>query len=224
MATGGSPDRSVGVMKPVGLEPQTAPRIFIAAPAFKRLALYIELCPFEVSGLGTVEPIGRDLLVTEVFLIRQRASDSDTELDPQAVGDHLLETVQKGGDPTALRLWWHSHGGGPIFWSETDEETIAALQIDQLVSIVGNKRREFGCRLDRFMPQRLTVEGLPLVPLQDAPPEDGESLRRQIMVELREKVTLIQREVSMVPEIFLDPSCVMEIAIPFDEPEPPQRQ
>ena len=209
-------------MKPVGPDPQTLPRMFIAASAFKRLALYIELCPFEVSGLGTVEPSGKDLLVTEVFLIRQRASDSDTELDPEAVAGHLLQILQEGRDPSTLRLWWHSHADGPIFWSNTDEETITSLQIEQLVSIVGNKRCEFGCRLDQFTPKRLTVDGLPLIPLQDLALEDEESLRRQIFGELREKVTLIQRDVSTVPEIFLDSSCVLEIPIPFDEHEPPQ--
>lgn len=210
-------------MKPLGPEQRRAPRVFIPPEALQRLTLYIDLCPFEVGGLGTVQPFGEDLLVADIFLIRQRASDSDTELDPQAVADHLLRTVREGKDPSALRLWWHSHAEADITWSDTDEKTIEAFQIEQLVSIVGNKRHEFGCRLDQFSPERLTFDRLPLTPTPNGKPDDEESLRKQIMAELREKVTLIHRETSLVPEIFLDPSSsTVEIAIPFDEPEPPQ--
>ena len=210
-------------MKPAGPEAGLPARIFIDAQAFRRLKLYIDLCPSEVGGLGTVEPIGPDLLVTDIFLIRQRASNTDTELDPEAVAEHLLHILQEGRDPAALRLWWHSHADGSIFWSDTDEETIASLHIDQLISIVGNKRHEFRCRLDRFSPRRLTFDGIHLLPIHDDSPEDEDRLWKETLVELQEKVTLIRREVSMVPELFFDSSGSVEIVIPFDEQEPPQR-
>jgi len=210
-------------LEPLGLEQRKVPRVLIAPQAFRRLTLYIDLCPVEVGGLGTVEPFGEDLLVAEIFLIRQQASHSDTELDPGAVAEHLLRTIREGKDPSSLRLWWHSHAEADITWSETDEETIAALQIEQLVSIVGNKRHQFGCRLDQFSPTRLTLDKLPLIPSRDEKLDDEKSLRSQIMVELREKVTLIYRETSMVPEIFLDPSSTLVIPIPFDDPEPPHQ-
>lgn len=211
-------------MEPVGPEQGKVPRILIAPRALQRLKLYIDLCPFEVGGLGTVEPFGEDLLVADIFLIRQRASESDTELDPQAVADHLVQTLQEGKDPSSLRLWWHSHAEGRILWSDTDERTIEALQIDQLVSIVGNKRHEFGCRLDQFSPKRLTLDGLPLLPTPDEIPEDQEPLRKKIMAELREKVTLIRRDISLVPELFLNPSSTLEIPVPFEEEESPQQE
>lgn len=210
-------------MKPGGPEQGSVPRVLIPPRVLQRLKLYIDLCPFEVSGLGTVVPLGEDLLVTDILLLRQRATDSDTELDPQAVADHLLRTIQDGKDPSSLRLWWHSHAEGDIAWSDTDERTIARLRIEQLVSIVGNKRHQFCCRLDYFSPKRLTADHLPLIPLQNGSPADDPSLRRQVMAELREKVTLLHREYSVVPEIFLDSSATLEIPIPFDEPEPPHQ-
>ena len=210
-------------MEPREPERGRLPRVFIAAQALRRLKLYIDLCPFEVGGLGTVERRGEDLLVADIFLIRQRASHSDTELDPQAVAEHLLRTIQEGKDPSSLRLWWHSHAEADITWSDTDENTIEAFQIEQLVSIVGNKRHEFGCRLDRFSPKRLTLDKLPLIPAPDGLPDDEAFLRKQIMAELREKVTLIHREFSVVPELFFNPSSTLEIQIPFEEPEPPRR-
>ncbi|MGE5849752.1 MAG: hypothetical protein ACM362_06485 [Candidatus Methylomirabilota bacterium] len=202
---------------------RNAPRILIAAPVFRRLQLYIDLCPFEVGGLGSVEAFGDDLLVTSAILIRQRATGSDVELDSQAIADHLLQILREGRDPSSLRVWWHSHAEGPILWSSTDERTIEGMQIDRLVSIVGNKRNEFACRLDEFSPRRRTFDGLPLLPMPDGVLEDEATLRLQVMAELREKVTLIHRDVSEVPEIFLDPSCTLEIPIPFDEPRAPQQ-
>lgn len=204
-------------------EQEKAPRVLIALQAFLRLKLYVDLCPFEVGGLGTVEPRGENLLVTDLFLIRQRASDSDTELDPQAVAEHLLQTVREGKDPATLRVWWHSHAEADVTWSDTDERTIAGLRIEQLVSIVGNKRHQFRCRLDHFSPRRLTADGLPLLPAPDGRPSDEAALRRQILAELREKVTLIHREYSEVPEIFFNPSSTVEIPITFDEADPPDQ-
>ncbi|MBI4390891.1 MAG: hypothetical protein HY575_03330 [candidate division NC10 bacterium] len=207
-----------------GVEHGNVPRVFIAPRALHRLKLYIDLCPFEVGGLGTVEQAGEDVLVTDIVLIRQRASDSDTELDPQAVAEYLLQTVREGKDPSALRLWWHSHAEADVTWSDTDERTIAGLRIDQLVSIVGNKRHEFACRLDHFSPGRVTLHRLPLISSREEESPDEESLREQVMAELREKVILIHREYSEIPEIFFNPSgSTLEIPITFDEADPPDQ-
>lgn len=89
--TPGKKDMQMGAM------PSRLPHIFIANGAFRRLKLYTDLCPFEVGGLGTVEPFGNDLLVTHIFLVRQRVSDTDTELDPQALADHLLQPFKGEG-------------------------------------------------------------------------------------------------------------------------------
>ncbi len=209
-------------MNPVGSEPGAIPRILIAAEAFQRLKLYIDLCPSEVGGLGTVGQLETDLLVTSISLIGQRASDADTELDPEAVADHLLRILQQAGDLSAVRLWWHSHAEGQIFWSKIDEETIQSLHIDPLLSIVGNKRHEFRCRMDLFSPDRITLDSLPLLPLPNDRPAEPDSLRREVVAELREKLRLIRREVFPEPELIFGASEALEIPIPFEEPEPPQ--
>lgn len=203
-------------MDPTEVRRGKSPQIFIAAKAFTRLKLYIDLCPFEVSGLGIVEPCGEDLLVADLFLLRQRASNADTELDSQAVLDHLIRCFETAEDLSKLRVWWHSHADGNIHWSETDEETIETMQIDRLISIVGNKRHEFGCRLDLFLPNRATFDGLSLIPIADRNGRD-ESLRNEVLAELREKVTLIVRETPIGHELVLDPSNTVEFEIPFQE-------
>ena len=209
-------------MNPASSEPGLIPRIFIAAQAFERLKLYIDLCPFEVGGLGTLELHEGNFFVTSISLIRQRASDADTELDSEAVADHLLRILQQASDLSAVRLWWHSHAAGQIYWSQTDEETIQNLRIDSLLSIVGNKRHEFRCRLDLFSPDRITLDSLPLLALPNDAPTDPNSLRREIMSELREKMRLVRREVTLVPELILGSAEALEIPIPFEEPEAPR--
>jgi hypothetical protein len=119
-------------------------------------------------------------------------------------------------------VWWHSDAEAPILWSETDEQTIATLQIDQLVSIVGNKRREFGCRLDLFPPKRFALDRLPLLPLPGQTPDYELSLRGQISAELREKVILIRRDVPLVRELLLNPSPILEVPISYDQQESAQ--
>ncbi len=160
-----------------------------------------------------------DLLVTSISLIRQRASDADTELDPEAVADHLLGILRQAGDLSAVRLWWHSHAESQIFWSKTDEQTIENLRIDPLLSIVGNKRHEFRCRLDQFSPDRFTLDDLPLLPLPNDAPADPDSLRREVVAELREKMRLVRREVSPVPELILGGAEALEIPIAYTETE-----
>jgi hypothetical protein len=71
--------------------------------------LYFDLGALEVGGLGMVENREEDLFVTSISLIRQRASDADTEPDPEAVADHLLGILRQAGDLSAVRLWWHNH-------------------------------------------------------------------------------------------------------------------
>ena len=209
-------------MNPASSEPGLIPRIFIAAQAFERLKLYIDLCPFEVGGLGTLELHEGNFFVTSISLIRQRASDADTELDPEAVADHLLHILQQTGDLSAVRLWWHSHAEAQIFWSQTDEVTIQSLRIDPLLSIVGNKRHEFRCRLDLFSPDRITLDSLPLLPLPTGCPTNSDSLRQELLAELREKMRLIHREVFLVPELIFGAAEVLEIPIPFEEPKAPR--
>ena len=94
--------------------------------AYARLRLYVDLCPSEIGGLGEVRPEGDALLVTELFLLDQWVSPSETELDPEAVLRLLCRCLEEGRDPAALRLWWHSHAEHEVEWSATDEATIRA--------------------------------------------------------------------------------------------------
>jgi hypothetical protein len=123
-----------------------------------------------------------------------------------------------------LRLWWHSHADGPLYWSKTDEQTIEGLSIDRLVSVVGNRTPEFECRLDLFSPQRVTYSALPLIPLPDKTPLDETTLRTSVRAELKEKVTLVGHDVLSAPELILNGSSILEIPVTFDDLDSPRRE
>jgi proteasome lid subunit RPN8/RPN11 len=155
--------------------------------ALEKLLLYAERCPVEIGGLGTVVEDPDGLLITDVFLLAQKVSASDTELDTDAVVDFLAHLVEKGGDPALVRLWWHSHADMDVVWSETDRATIGGLPGDFWVSVLLNRRGEVACRLDAFQPRRQTWE-LPLVEVVDEVGGDPEGLCRAIDREILDKV------------------------------------
>lgn len=166
-------------------------RVFIAPSALARLKGYIALAPTEVSGLGRLEVSGEGPIITDIFLLPQTSSLSETELDPEALLAFLARLVQEGQDPSPFKVWWHSHGDEDLEWSEVDEATIKAFGSDVLISVVGNRRGEFRCRLDLFQPEQKVLDGLPLLPLGGSAPEDPE-LRAFIERELKAKVKVLE--------------------------------
>jgi len=167
------------------LKVSSVPRVFITPQAKQRLDLYIQLCPDEISGLGRVERLGEDFLITEVFLFKQRATGASTELSEKDIAEWLTDLVRQGKDPSKIKLWWHSHASMGAYWSSTDEKTISScFATDWMISLVGNKRGEYCVRLDIYKPIRLTLDGLPLEVYW---PEDKE-LKAEVEKEIREKV------------------------------------
>ncbi|MFQ5881187.1 MAG: hypothetical protein ACE5I9_01760 [Candidatus Methylomirabilales bacterium] len=173
----------------------TLPQVLITPQAFQKLRLYIELCPMEIGGLGEVERHGPGLLITDLFILSQKISPSETELDPEAMLEMLASCVSEGRDPVSLTLWWHSHAEMDLEWSATDERTIAMFPGDFILSLVGNKAGEFACRLDILHPTRQVLGNLSLTILPDASGETDETaLRTAIIAEMCGKLQVITRD------------------------------
>lgn len=169
------------------------------ARAFHRLNLLLRLCPAELAGLGYVRPHPKGFLIQDVFVLPQRVTDSDAELDPEALLGFLARFVADGGDPSSIQLWWHSHGDGEVYWSETDLETIERFPGTRVISVVGNQKGELLCRLDLLAPRRERLENLPLVLVHETGGEaalDLKTLRLEIREEIRTKV---KRRLPMEP-------------------------
>ncbi len=170
------------------MSPALPPReIRIRRHALDRLLVYAERCPVEIGGLGTVVEDAEGLLITDVFLLPQKVSACDTELDAEALFALLGRVMAEGDDVAGVRLWWHSHGDMDPVWSETDCATIATLPGDFWVALLVNRRGEVVCRLDAFSPRRRTWD-LPLVEVLDEGSRDLEQLRAAIDREILEKV------------------------------------
>ncbi len=163
------------------------PGVKITLSARKKLQYYIDLCPKEISGLGAVERRGNDFLITNLLLFKQNVSEVTTELDQREIGRFLTHLIETGQDSALIRVWWHSHVNMDSWWSGGDQATIAGIESEYIISLVGNKKGEIKCRLDLFSPFHMSVEN---IPLKLVVPEDGE-LKRICEQEIKEKVKQI---------------------------------
>ena len=145
------------------------PTVTIERRALAALRLYLQAVPGEVSGIGLVADRGGDPHVAEVFILRQESGWSETELHPGSLARFVADFERRGGDPSQLRCWWHSHGDLEVSWSDTDEATIQAFPGDGLVSLVGNRRGDLLCRVDRWGPGRETHREVPLLAAGEPP-------------------------------------------------------
>lgn len=138
-------------------------KIEVDAAVMSKLWLWTDMARGEVSALGSVNEIRDEqtgmitaLRVTDVHLVKQVSTDAQTELDPKAVAELMLELENQGQDVSKLRFWWHSHGSLSVFWSDQDEACVNELANGEyLLSLVVNKRRDGLCRLDQFHPTHM---------------------------------------------------------------------
>lgn len=173
----------------------TPPEVLITPGAFQKLRLYIDLCPMEIGGLGQVERDGLKLVITDVFILPQKVSAAETELDSAAIFDMLQCCVAEGRNPASLCLWWHSHADLDVEWSATDEGTIENFPGDFMLSVVGNKAGDFACRLDirHPIPQVLGDLSMRVLPGPDGE-ADEKAVRTAIIAEMVEKLQVITRD------------------------------
>lgn len=128
-----------------------SPTVSISARERHKIERWVDICKYEVSGLGLVDKVPGGYHVSEVFLLTQEVSSHETELDEMAIAKLQYELSQREeGLQDKLRFWWHSHVNMSVFWSSTDEEAITQLTGDDmfLVSSVFNKRGEVKTRVD----------------------------------------------------------------------------
>ena len=174
------------------------PTVFITSEAKQKLDLYIKGANGEISGLGKVIRIGNDFLIEGVYLLEQECTSASTDLDPEGVSNFLLGWIKDKRDPSELKLWWHSHDNMPAFWSSTDEATAGGFGNGWMLSIVGNKRKEYRVRLDLYDPIRLTLDGLNFQILL----LENELLQNEIEAEIRAKVRTRQPLIRRVQSSF----------------------
>lgn len=157
---------------------------------YDKIMWYVHKCPKEISGLGKVVKRGRDLHITNIYLLQQECTAVETELDAEAVASLLYEAREDEGE---MMFWWHSHVNMGVNWSGTDYDTMRQLgKRGMIVSTVFNKRAEhrtaiyMGNEDNPILPPTYIGEGLKL---QIIDPIDAE-LEKQLEAEYKAKVTL----------------------------------
>jgi hypothetical protein len=142
---------------------QLSIRVQVEALAMAKFWNWVDIAKGEVSCLGIVDEI-RDadsgavsvLIVTDLFLVKQRCSADETTMDAAAVSQLMLDLENQGIDSRKLRCWVHSHGRMSVFWSGTDDDCVAGLANgDYLLSLVVNRKRDTMMRLDQYHPCHL---------------------------------------------------------------------
>jgi proteasome lid subunit RPN8/RPN11 len=161
------------------------PSVYITPEAKLKLDAYIHAVTTEISGIGKAVVRNGSIHIDDVYLLKQESAGSETELDQQDIAEFMMELMQKGEDVGALKVWWHSHAGMSCFWSATDKDTAAQFGNGWMVSVVGNLKGEYKCRIDIYDPVYVAIED---VAFAIALPAMTEELRRAIEEEVKEKV------------------------------------
>ena len=136
--------------------------LMIEPVAYEKLWTWTRVAKGEFSCLGLVEESDEGPAITDLYLIKQESTSTNTDMDQADIARLLVELAQDRKEGQLL-AWLHSHGSNGVFWSQTDEDTIDGLAFEPYaVSVVVNKRGEARGRVDVFEPFRFTVDDLPL--------------------------------------------------------------
>jgi len=169
-------------------------KVILSHLADLKLKYYVESIDYEISGVGLVEKKDGDIVVKDIFLIKQEVSHAETKLNSKAVSDFLIEKCQIEGFPVEnIKLWWHSHVNMQTFWSQTDDDTIDGFDQDSkednwYLSIVCNKQGHRRARVDIYYPFRVVIDEL-----QISTDEDHD-LEKSIKEEVNKLVSVKQNE------------------------------
>ena len=191
------------------------PRVFITLEAVKKIQCFTRLASGEINGLGLVEKRGNDFIITDAFILKQKASGASAEIDPLELNKYVAECE----DPSKLTFQWHSHGDMSVFFSPTDVKTIAGYLGDFTISLVINKQGEYLCRLDLFKPFYL---GLKATLLVIVPVEEGllSHCQKEIDAKVDEagKFSKVARKILKRDRRFSDWTPQKEpVAVPFED-------
>ncbi len=115
---------------------RNAPRVIVAAEAFRTMLLYVERAPLEVGWQGTAVRHGNDFIIDRVYLLKQTVSASTTDLTVQGRGELCMELLGQGAAGIEavnnLRFWGHSHVRMAVEASGPDENTMREFEDDGL--------------------------------------------------------------------------------------------
>lgn len=94
----------------------------------------------EVSGFGKIVLVGETWIVKTAYMMKQKNSGADTELQASDVAKAMY---LHRNDEGMMNWWWHSHHSMGVFWSPTDHTAIKELsEYGFILATVFNNKRE----------------------------------------------------------------------------------
>jgi hypothetical protein len=139
----------------------------------------------EVSGWGKVVIEGTTMRVVDAFLVKQRNSMAETDIDAADLAKVMYQTKDQ---PGTMNFWWHSHHSMNAYFSATDYANIKSHgQNGWLLSTVFNNREESQTSLYVAKPVQIFLDKLPLFIARPAITKESQAILDQ---QYREKVTL----------------------------------
>lgn len=139
------------------------PEIIFKREAFYRMMEYCRQAKGEITGFGTVDETPSGLLVSEVYIVPQKASPAGVLVNQDSLIEFMKWARQQGRPElvSKARLWWHSHAAFNVFRSSTDNDTISMLLgvMPYVLTVVGNHRSQYECAL-HYKDPRLTITNL----------------------------------------------------------------
>lgn len=168
------------------------PKVLIEFSAFQKILGYAQVCPYEISGFGTVQNSENLYIVEEVFLLPQKTArdGSFVEIDSLVLNRFVHQMVQAGKDPSKITFQWHSHAFERVFFSPVDVATIGQYMNDYMISFIINKKGEYRCRFDYFKPLKRSFEP----PVEISACKMFSEVLKECWREIEENVKVIERK------------------------------
>lgn len=102
-------------------------KVVIGREAYDKIQYYVNKTNFEISGFGNVEIIDGIATVTDIILLEQENTGTETDIKGEAIAKALYEHEINPNMNGELKFWWHSHANMNVFWSGQDEKTKCEL-------------------------------------------------------------------------------------------------
>ena len=123
------------------------PMVLFSSDAILKMKLYTKEVNDEVGWLGTVNKIGNNYYVSDVFLFEQDVHGTTTEITPEGLTTFAEEILQEEDGVEKwnnMKLWGHSHVNMGVFASSQDDKQIKELKAntDFFIRVIMNKKDE----------------------------------------------------------------------------------
>ena len=123
------------------------PMVLFSSDAIMKMKLYTKEVNDEVGWLGTVNKIGNNYYVSDVFLFEQDVHGTTTEITPEGLTTFAEEILQEEDGVEKwnnMKLWGHSHVNMGVLASSQDDKQIKELKAntDFFIRVIMNKKDE----------------------------------------------------------------------------------